>query len=110
MGGALLFRAAFHLDLIPPGGVLRLPRAALDGVAKDLPAEAFVDVMVAPMYGEGEQGGVAPVPASAPTPLWRAIDELCISGGGAAGAERAAGGRRPRPRFSLGEDADDDDD
>ena len=98
-GGALLFRAAFHVDLIPPGGVLRLRRAELDGVAKDLPAEAFVDVMVAPLNADGgEYVDVTLAPVQ--TPLWRAIDELCAAGGGAAVAEK----RRPRPRFSLGED------
>ena len=102
--GPLLFRAAFHVDLIPTGGVLRLPRSQLDGVVKEMPHEAFVDVMVSadPL--------AVPGAAPAPTPLWRAIDELCSAGGVArAGGLAEGNGRRPKARFSLEDDDDDDD-
>ena len=84
--------------------MLRLPRSQLDGVVKEMPHEAFVDVMVSadPL--------AVPGAAPAPTPLWRAIDELCSAGGVArAGGLAEGNGRRPKARFSLDDDDDDAD-
>ena len=70
--GALIFRAAFHTDFVPGGGVLRLNRAALDGASKKLHPDAFVDVIIAPPDDDEGGGGGAHGAAA----LWRAVDAL----------------------------------
>ena len=105
--GALIFRAAFHTDFVPGGGVLRLNRAALDGASKKLHPDAFVDVIIAPPDGDKGGGGAANGAAA----LWRAVDALVAEGAAADGAGGLrAGARRPKPTFALGDEDEDGED
>ena len=104
--GALIFRAAFHTDFVPGGGVLRLNRAALDGASKKLHPDAFVDVIIAPPDDDKGGGG-----AHGAAALWRAVDALVAEGAAADGAGGLrAGARRPKPTFALGDEDEDGED
>ena len=60
---------------------------------RELPADAFVDLLLDPLPPTSQGGSVLD------SPLWRAVDALCRTAG--------FGGAAPLPRFSLEDEADD---
>ena len=104
--GPLVCRAGFHVDFSAADGVLRMATHDLDGGPARLPADAFVDLVLAarpPPPGTAGTGGM----------LGTAVDTLRLAGivsdraSGANGkkSRQAFGGtRQPVAKFSFGED------
>ena len=99
--GPLLCRAGFHVDFAASAGVLRLQCRSLDGGPSRLPADAFIDIVLAPRQpapGADDSGGMLAV----------AVEMLrragVASGGGKAARAAFGGSKQPPAKFSFGED------
>ena len=102
--GPLLCRLGFHVDFAAAVGVLRVPMHDTDGGQSRLPADAFVDIVLAartPPVGTAGPGGML---GPAVLSLRRAGVATAIATGDQKAKAAFGGARQPVAKFSFGED------
>lgn len=107
--GPILCRAGFHVDFAADAGVLRLKCNHLDGAFVRLPADAFVDLILAPRPPEPGTKGTGGLLGSAVESLRHASKKAADGAAGRAAPVAFGRAKAPEAVFAFGDDDDGDD-